>query len=146
MIADEIVHELGELHKRLRAALEGLSADQLDRVPADGANSIAVLVTHTLGSESAWLHRAGGQEIPRERSKEFEVRNAAAGQLLAAIDRADQDVAGLVRAAVDAGLETVRQNPGGRQITAIYCLLHAAAHTAEHVGHAEVTRQLIARR
>lgn len=144
MIADEVVREFSELHKRLRAVIDGLSAEELDRVPAGGANSIAVLVTHTCGSEGAWLHRATGREIPRERAKEFEVRNAAAKDLLAAVDRADLAVSGLVQSAVSAGLDTVRENPGGKPLTAMFCLLHAAAHTAEHVGHAEVARQVIA--
>ncbi|MGH2499397.1 MAG: hypothetical protein ACRDF0_04820, partial [Candidatus Limnocylindria bacterium] len=47
-----------ELHRRLREALAGLERAALDRAPADGTNSIAVLVTHALGSELDWLHTA----------------------------------------------------------------------------------------
>jgi uncharacterized damage-inducible protein DinB len=141
--ADELVWELSGLHKRLREAIEGLPVDLIDRIPTDGANSIAVLVTHALGREAAWLHLAAGRAHERDRASEFTVRGRAAAELLRAIDDADVQMKDLMATSFDAGLETVRDRPGARPVTVAFCVAHAIAHTAEHVGHAELTRQLL---
>lgn len=141
---EELVWELSGLHRRLRETIKALPAELLDRAPADGANSIAVLVTHALGSEMGWLHLAAGRAHERDRPSEFAVRARSPGDLVRAVDEADRAAPELVQAAFAAGLETLRERPGARAVTVSYCLTHAAAHTAEHVGHAELTRQLIA--
>ena len=141
--ADELIWELSGLHRRLRAVVDGLDTERLDRVPASGANGIGVLVIHTLASESEWLNRANGRHIARDRESEFAARGRTAIDLAAAIDSADQAAPDLIRAAIAAGLETVRDRPGARPVTAAFCVVHAIAHTAEHVGHAEVARQVV---
>jgi len=139
--ADEIVRELSELHGRLRDVI-ALSAD-LDRKPADDANSIAVLVTHALGAEMGWLHLAAGRPRARDRASEFTVSRTTAADLTRAVDEAERLVPDLVRAAFDAGLDARRERPGAQAISVGYCVAHAVAHTAEHVGQAELTRQVL---
>ncbi|MBI2983216.1 MAG: DUF664 domain-containing protein [Chloroflexi bacterium] len=109
--ADELVWELTGLHKRVRQTIEGLDPDALDRRPTDGANSIAVLVTHMLGSE------LGPTMVT--------------------------SLAGRGSFAFEAGVETLRDRPGARPVTVSFCLTHAVAHSAEHVGQAELTRQVL---
>lgn len=142
--ADELIWELTGLHRRLRETIEAVPAKLLDRVPAEGANSIAVLVTHALGSEMGWLHLAAGRAHERDRPSEFTVQGRSAEDLTRLVDDADHVAPELVKAAFESGLEILRERPQARPVTVSYCLTHAAAHTAEHVGHAELTRQLLA--
>ena len=141
---DEYLWELSGLHRRLKEIVDGLSADALDKVPAKDANSIAVLVTHALASELDWLHRAAARSHERDRDSEFRVRERGADDLRRAVDEAESAVPDLVRAAYEAGLETMRDRPNARPVSVSFCLTHAATHLAEHVGHAEVTRQVVA--
>jgi hypothetical protein len=141
--ADELAWELSGLHERLRKAIDGLDRATLDRVPTEGANSIAVLVTHAIGSEMGWLHLAAGRAHARDRASEFVVRGRAPAELLDALDHAGAAAKDLIEVAFGAGLETLRERPNARPVTVSYCLTDAIAHTAEHVGHAELTRQLL---
>lgn len=134
-----------ELHRRLGEAVANLTPEELDRVPIAGANSIAVLVTHLLASELDWLGTAAGRSVTRNRDAEFEVRNREAAALASQVEACGRQVPELIDWAFDAGLETVRQHARtGRPVSVAYCLLHSIAHTAEHVGHVELTRQLVA--
>ena len=66
----EVLDEsLGELRK----GVAGLSVDQLNARPAGGdTNSVAVIVTHALGSTRSWLSLAMGAPMPeRDRPAEF---------------------------------------------------------------------------
>ncbi|MBI2324524.1 MAG: DUF664 domain-containing protein [Chloroflexi bacterium] len=141
--ADELVWELTGLHKRVRQTIEGLDPDALDRRPTDGANSIAVLVTHMLGSELGWLHLAAGRAHERDRASEFAVRGRSPAELLRAVDEAERSAKELIQFAFEAGVETLRDRPGARPVTVSFCLTHAVAHSAEHVGQAELTRQVL---
>ena len=150
MHADDVLEELAGLHDRLTKAASGLTPDQLDRAPAGGANSIAVLITHTLGSEADWLSRAAGRTIVRDRPSEFTTRQKTADDLIAAVAHASDAAPELVETAIAAGVDTMRA--GGSLAgtssarTISYCLAHVLAHTAEHVGHAEVARQVVTER
>ena len=141
-LADATCEEVAALHRRMREAVAGLDQRSLDWVPTDGANSIAVLVTHTVGSELDWLHVACGRAIDRDRDAEFKTHDRGAEDLAALVEGAERRAGELVRSAVAGGLEAARRSRAGREVTAAYCLQHAVAHTAEHVGQIELTRQL----
>lgn len=129
----------------MRAAIAGASADTLNRRPAgDDTNSVAVLVVHAVSSTRWWLSVALGGPVPeRDRPSEFLTTVAGSDELLAIFDPIAADCRALLRtdAAFDAG--AVREDPrDGDTVTAAWALLHAAEHLREHVGHAELTRQL----
>lgn len=136
-----VLEQLSALHRRLRAVVEGTDEAVLNSPPREGENSIAVLVTHALGSEMGWLHRAAGIPFKRDRDGEFRARSSRE-TLRGLLDKAAARMPELVQAAVDARLVTPRELDSGR-VTVGYCLAHALSHTAEHVGHAELTRNLI---
>ncbi len=137
-----LLESYAALHRRLRETVTGLDQRALGWTPALGANPIAVIVTHALGSQVDWLQRAAGREHGRDRDAEFRAGGRSAVELLADVERAEALVPELVRAAVAAGLDTVRRTRDGREVSVLYCLVHAIEHTAEHVGHVELTRQL----
>jgi uncharacterized damage-inducible protein DinB len=141
--AEETIWELSGLHRRLREIVTTTPKELLDQVPTPDANSIAILVTHLVGSEGEWLNRAAGRSIERDRDSEFRVRGRDARELIAAIEEADRAAPDLIRAAFAAGIETQRDRPGAQPVTVSFCLIHAAAHAAEHVGHADLTKQLL---
>jgi uncharacterized damage-inducible protein DinB len=133
----------------LREALDGLPADQLNAVPAEGANALGVIVVHTLGASWSWLSLAVGAELPpRDREAEFRTvvddpatflawvdeRMSACRRLLADADGFDPGRIGYAR----------WTSEPDEPVTAAYGLLHALEHLSEHVGHAELTRQLLA--
>lgn len=144
-LAQGLLDQLADLHKRMRAVVEGLGEATLNAAPKEGENSIAVLVTHSLGSELDWLHRAAGLPFERDRKAEFRAR-ASSEQLRSLIADAEAQLERLAAAALEAGSSTEREVTGTRgtgTVTVGYCIAHALSHTAEHVGHAELTRQLL---
>ena len=135
---------------QLRAAVDGCSAEQLNRRPAgDDTNGLAVLATHALHSTRAWLCLALGAPIPpRDRPAEFRVVVDDPDAFLAQVD----GLAAACRAVVDteAPFEPDRmgtatwQPPQEREpVSAAWALIHALAHLREHVGHAQLTRQVV---
>jgi hypothetical protein len=136
---------------QLRAALDGCSADELNRRPAgDDTNGLAVLATHALHSTRGWLCLALGAPLPpRDRPAEFAVVVDDAEAFLREVD----ELAASCRAVLDTdaafdpertGTAPWRPAPHDREpVTAAWALLHALAHLREHVGHAQLTRQVV---
>jgi len=129
----------------MRAAIAGASVDALNRRPAgDETNSIAVLVVHAVSSTRWWLSVALAGTVPdRDRPSEFLTTVAGADELLGVFDPIAGDCRTLLQtdAAFEAG--AIREDPrDGDRVTAAWALVHAVEHLREHVGHAELTRQL----
>lgn len=141
-LTDATLDHFAELDGRIRKVIDGLDLAALTQAPAAGENSIAILITHTLGSELGWLHRAAGIEFKRDRDAEFRARSGA-DQLARALDATAPRVRELVHAAARRGYDTKVVLDGGREITVGYCVMHALSHATEHVGHAELTRTLL---
>ena len=145
-IGDAFLIELDLLGDRLRKSIDGVSAGQLDRVLAPDTNSMVVLVAHTCGSLTDWLHTAAGRTVVRDRESEFRTAGKSAADLRRLIDQTWAAAPDLVRAAIAGDLGVVRRRSrDGADQTSAYCLAHALKHTAEHVGQIELTRQLVAR-
>ena len=129
---------------RLVALLDGLSADELDwRPPAPEANSLYTLAIHTLGNaEENLLETLGGQPIGRDRAGEFAARGDEApvtARWAALRPRLAETLAALPPGALDSTYQHPRRGAiSGRDI-----LLVVARHAAEHLGQAELTRDLL---
>jgi uncharacterized damage-inducible protein DinB len=144
-LTEAALSHFADLHERMRKVIADLDTGALTRAPAAGENSIAVLVTHTLGSEMGWLHRAAGVDFARDRDSEFSKPMSSSSELANAIDRTEARVRELVDAAAERGYETAYRTNTGQEITVGYCVVHALAHAAEHVGHAELTRGILSK-
>jgi hypothetical protein len=135
----------------LRAAVDGCTADRLNRRPAgEETNGLAVLATHALHSTRAWLSLALGAPLPfRDRPAEFAVVVEDPAGFLATFDALASECRALLAPGVsfDPGLEgKAPWRPGGladEPVTAAWALIHALAHLREHVGHAQLTRQVV---
>jgi hypothetical protein len=117
--------------------------------PAPGANSLLVLVTHAVASaEEHVVGHAAGKTVVRNRDAEF-AATGASGHLAARAaevrSRIDEALAGLEGRLDEDRDPPFRSWPGSRT-TVRDRLIHSVSHTAEHVGHAQLTRDLIAKR
>jgi hypothetical protein len=138
-IREVLEESLGEL------GVAGRSVEQLNARPAGGdTNSIAVIVTHSLGSTRAWLSLAMGAPMPdRDRPAEFRAvaddgfaawTDDRIAACLALLDGATGDPARVGTATWTAAQETR---------TAAYAAAHALSHLGEHVGHLHMTLELL---
>jgi len=134
----------------LRSTIDGCAAEELNRRPVeDDTNPLAVLVTHALASTRSWLSLATGAPPPeRDRPAEFLV---VVGDADAFMDRFDA-IAGECRALLEGdvvfepgatGTASWNADGAGEPVTSAWALLHALEHLREHVGHAQLTRQLL---
>src|SRR5206468_11358527 len=79
------------LHEGFRKQVRGLDHGTLNWRPLPKANSIAVLVVHSLGSQREMLRAVRQITVERDRDSEFKAE-AEAADLLAMIYQADKDV------------------------------------------------------
>jgi hypothetical protein len=129
---------------RLVALGTTLSSEGLHwRPPAPEANSIAILIVHTLGNaEENILEVLCGVPVERDRDAEFAAR-AITGEELAARWSALRSrlEAALAQLGPDE-LERVRTHARRGTVSGREALIVVARHAAEHLGQAELTRDL----
>jgi len=134
-----------QLHRELRDELDGVDDDGLNWVPVPGANSIATIVTHLLGSEAETLRCVAGVTSERDRDAEFVVSTITRYDVLLLIDSADDLIAELEphfdesRLAAEFPLPTLSKDdarPGLSWLVGNY------GHAREHVGQIQLTKQL----
>jgi hypothetical protein len=129
---------------RMMAVVEGCSVEQLNwRPPAPETNSIFALATHTLGN--ARMNTLGvfcGQPIKRDRDAEFQAVATDANASLLEWPAIRDELAAAVGALNDDAMDRVCTHPVRGEVTGREVLMLLARHAAEHVGHAELTRDL----
>jgi uncharacterized damage-inducible protein DinB len=127
-------------HRNLCTVVSALSADALNWTPVPAANSIAAIVVHTLDAERELVAAAAGTVIEHDGTERFGFAATSAEELLAMIDRTEQEINGYLDQLRDDYLGTDIARRGWTESGA-WWLLHAVGHTREHVGQAQVTRQ-----
>lgn len=143
-VYSEIYERLESLHSGMKQAIEGLPLEALDWIPGPEINSLSVLVTHTAGAERYWIGDVIGQDDSRRvRDDEFHVKGISAEKLK---DRLDEILAysrGVLAGLNLEDLETIcTSSRDGRKFTIAWSLAHALEHTALHLGHMQIIRQL----
>src|SRR4051812_37886920 len=130
-------------HDAMRNVVRGLSAEALNWKPVTDSesNSIATMLSHALDAERFHLAAAADVVVDRDRESHFRVTVASADELLALIDRAEQENNGFLDRVTADRLAGVVQRPGPDR-TGAWRLLHAVEHSNEHIGQAQLTRQL----
>ena len=132
------------LHQAFNAARDGLPVEALDWSPGLEMNSLAVLAVHTAGAERFWIGDVAGQDPSgRVRAEEFVTTGRTAVELQALLDQALAHAESVLAGLSLRDLEQMRTDPrDGRSYSVAWALLHALEHTAQHLGHAQVGRQL----
>lgn len=142
---------LEDMHQEYIAYMDGLSTDQLDWSPGPEMNSLCVLAVHVTAAERFWIGLGIDDVSERDRAAEF----LASGYELEALEARftanrvffgeafeSQDLSRLAEI-VDVGDYMARPS---QLVSRGYALLRGLDHTAEHLGHAGMTRQLLDRR
>jgi hypothetical protein len=129
---------------RLVACLNGLDEDELNWRPLESANSLYVLATHMLGNlEENILGIMSGQPIHRDRDAEFTMQAFSADPVQKRWGELKERIGiGLAKLPAIA-LEREYKHPRRGALTGREVLLVVARHSTEHLGHAELTRDLL---
>jgi hypothetical protein len=138
--------------EELRATVAGLSVEQLNQPPVKDSSSLAILVEHSVSGTIALVDAAVTGQMDRARYM-GEIRPAAF-----ATNSADEKLLHTSLDRLDALVKRLEQNPptdgyaghvqyqppvDGPPRTRVWSLIHAIEHLREHVGHAQITRQII---
>jgi len=134
-IANTIGALYREIHDKLREQVRGLDHGTLNWRPLPKANSIAVLVAHTLGSEREMIRALRLIESDRDRESE-------AADLLALLDRADRELEKQIAALTAADLTEMRPRGDRPPKPGIEWLVSNYGHAREHLAQLELTKQL----
>jgi hypothetical protein len=129
------------LHDGFRKQVRGLDHGTLNWRPLPKANSIAVLVTHSLGSEGEMLRSVRVAATERDRESEFKVE-AEAEDLLALLDEADREVDELLGGLTAEDLTENRPRGENEPRPGLYWLISNYGHAREHLAQMELTKQL----
>ena len=136
-----------DLIERILAAADGLTSDQLDAAPWDDSSTLFILATHAISAtEWNFVEVLAEQQVDRSRQAEFDSRAASV-----------DDPQGLLaerwagaRAAIESALANLSDDAWDgphyhmfmdKNLSGHELVVRALSHTAEHVGHAEMTRQ-----
>ena len=133
--------------------LDGIPKDDLNAwLPRDGmrdVNTFFALATHTVGAGEFWtLEAAGGRPVDRNRTAEFR-STGSLDELRARYDRWLTDTTEVFATLDDATLASIYYRPADPERgmsearrTRAECIAHALEHTAVHLGHLQLQRQL----
>jgi len=149
---EQYLKMIEDLRRQVGDLVAGLPAEALNWRPLAGdhdhsTNSLAVLATHVAGSEHFWMAEVIARWEPtRVREAEFRTQTDDAGELqerLAAVGRETREImAGLDEGTLAEEREAGAGSSSRRVVPVRWAILHVIDHTALHVGHMQLTRQL----
>jgi hypothetical protein len=129
---------------RILACLEGLDEADLNWKPLDNANSLYVLATHTMGNaEANILGVLCHQKINRQRENEFKAHGSSIEPIRQRWNDVQERISSQLAKLSSVDLDKEYTHPRRSGITGRDMLIVVARHAAEHVGHAELTRDLL---
>jgi hypothetical protein len=136
-----------EMRDEIVKVLEGLPEEALDWKPIQGqgelaTNSLAAMATHVAGSATYLIKEVvGGQSVHRDRPAEFEARGISVSALKTRLDGAVKTMEETLASLNDQQLDGDRKYRD-RTAKVRWIVFHVVEHTAQHVGHMQLTRQL----
>jgi len=141
-IVATVVRGYKEVHAKLREAVRGVDAEALNWKPAAEANSVAVLVVHTLGSEAEILRVSSNSPSERDRAAEFVSEVTSPEELISRLDAADALLDKLAPKITSVELAAVRSRVGREPEQCLWMLVTNYGHAREHLAHIELTQQM----
>ena len=129
---------------RILSCLEGLDEADLNWRPLDNANSLYVLAIHVIANvEANILGVLCSQNIVRHRDEEFKARGSSVEPVLQRWRNVQERVSLCLTKLSSVDLDREYEQPRRGKMTGRELLFVVARHAAEHVGHAELTRDLL---
>lgn len=114
------------------------------RPSAPAANSLGVLTMHTLGNlEENVIQTLCGEPVHRQREAEFRLEQVTAADLQARWSSLRQSAEIRLAAFTTSDLDHRYFHPRRGELTGREVLIVVARHAAEHLGQAELTRDLL---
>jgi uncharacterized damage-inducible protein DinB len=139
---EDYLLNLQELHDDILNTLKDLPPAALDWSPAAEMNSINVLVTHIVGAQRFLVGEViAGDPANRDREAEFKVRGLEQDTLVQRLDASLAYVRSTLEGMAPEDLAALRDFRG-RERSVGWVLGHALKHTATHMGHIQLMRQL----
>jgi uncharacterized damage-inducible protein DinB len=140
----DYLKNLEELHLDVLSAIKDLPQEALDWSPFPGGNTINVIITHIAGAEKFWLGDVvAGEPSGRDREAEFKIQGSEFGQLSSLLDESlayGRTV--LANLDLESLASTRESGRDGKIVTIGWSLGHTLKHTAIHLGHIHITREL----
>jgi hypothetical protein len=140
-IANTVGALFREVHDKLRAQVRDMDRGTLNWKPLPLANSIAVLIVHTLGAERDMIRAVRSLTTERDRESEFRAE-AEAADLLGFLDQADRELDEHLGAMTAADLIELRPRGDRPPRPGLEWLLLNYGHAREHLAQVELTKQL----
>lgn len=141
VVAKKFIELFRALHDSFRRQVRDLDPGTLNWRPLPKANSIAVLVVHSVSSEIEMIRGVRSLPTDRVRDDEFKVE-AEAADLLALLDRADREVTEQLGGLTAADLVENRPRGQNEPRPGLYWLISNYGHAREHLAQLELTKQL----
>jgi uncharacterized damage-inducible protein DinB len=138
---DEILNHLLE---RMDGIFSELPVEALDWTPDPAMNSITVLVVHVTGALRYWLGELlGGEAAHRDRGAEFSAQGLTKVELHALLNETQAQISRVLEKMTPEDLAVKHYSTIHKDyFTGAYALVHGVEHTALHVGHMEITKEL----
>lgn len=127
-------------------ALARLDDASVNTVPSTGGSSVFQLVTHALAATRWWTaHHVCGRTVHRDRDAEFRASGTVAEAQAQVADFRSllAELAPAMEAATEVHGAPSTQTPLGQDWTVGACLIHAYEELAQHLGHLELTTDLV---
>lgn len=143
---DHYLQFFADQHRQIDELIKDLPLVALNWQPLasddHAANSLAVLLMHITGAEQFWLGELLGQrQINRDREAEFRAIATDVSSLRRRLQETDELVREVLTTVDPARLDETVQL-GGRTLTLRWGVIHMIEHTAQHLGHMQLTLQL----
>jgi len=129
------------VHEEMRKQVRGLDHGTINWKPLPLANSIAVLIVHTLGSEREMIRAVRKLATERDRDAEFKAE-LDADDLIALLDQTDREVDEHLAGLTAADLTEMRPRGDRPPKLGLEWLVSNYGHAREHLAQIELTKQL----
>jgi DNA-binding transcriptional ArsR family regulator len=129
------------VHEEMRKQVRGLDHGTINWKPLPLANSIAVLIVHTLGSEREMIRAVRKLATERDRDAEFKAE-LDADDLIALLDQTDRELDEHLAALTAADLTEMRPRGDRPPKLGLEWLVSNYGHAREHLAQIELTKQL----
>jgi hypothetical protein len=129
------------VHDLMREQIRGMDHGTVNWKPLPLANSLAVLVVHTLAAERDALRAVRMLPNERDRGAEFK-SDLHAEELLEMLDKADHELGELIGGMTAADLTEMRPRQNREPQPGLEWLLSNYGHAREHLAQMELTKQL----
>jgi hypothetical protein len=147
-----LVEHVDRLFRATARCIDGLTPEQLNwKPPIPNANSLAAIASHILGNSQAWiLGIIGEKPVIRDRDAEFMNRASTTSALISEVERLRTECLSYLESLPSSVLNEMRQprppllgiGPAD-ELTVRDALLRIIVHGRIHIGHLEITRDLV---